>query len=239
VRPPRELLIVGTGGFARETAEAVRAVNEHETTWHLRGYLDDDPRLNGRVVEGIRVLGPVDAIGEYPDASVAVCTGHPGNYFSRKRIVDRLALASERYATIVHPSAAVSRSCRLGSGTVLLAHVTATAAVEVGAHVAVMPQVVLTHDDVVEDYATFGSGVRVGGRALVRQGAYIGAGALILQELIIGAWALIGMGAVVTKDVPAGQVWAGCPARFFRDVELPRELWAALDHDSPAPRIQR
>lgn len=221
---PRDLLIVGAGGFARETAEAVRAANIREPTWRLLGYLDDDASLHGRDVDGTTVLGPLDAVWEHPDALVVVCTGHPGDYFSRKRIVDRLALLADRFATIVHPSAAISASCRLGPGTVVLAHTAATAAVDVGSHTAVMPQVVLTHDDVVDDYVTFGSGVRVGGRAHVGLGAYVGAGALIRQELSIGSWALIGMGSVVTKDVPSGEVWAGVPAQFLREVDVPAEF---------------
>ena len=46
-----------------------------------------------------------------------------------------------------------------------------------GAHVVAMPQVVLTHDDVIEDYVTLASGVRLGGGVHVATEAYLGAGA--------------------------------------------------------------
>ena len=48
---------------------------------------------------------------------------------------------------------------------------------------------------------------------LVKRGASIGSGAVILCNVTIGEGALIGAGAVVTKDVPAGAVVAGVPAR--------------------------
>src|SRR4051794_571632 len=51
---------------------------------------------------------------------------------------------------------------------------------------------------------------------LVCCGASIGSGAVILAGVTIGEGALIGAGAVVTKDVEAGTVVAGCPARFLR-----------------------
>jgi acetyltransferase-like isoleucine patch superfamily enzyme len=50
----------------------------------------------------------------------------------------------------------------------------------------------------------------------VCKGASIGSAAVILGGVTIGAGALVGAGAVVTKDVAAGTVVAGCPARFLR-----------------------
>jgi acetyltransferase-like isoleucine patch superfamily enzyme len=49
---------------------------------------------------------------------------------------------------------------------------------------------------------------------IVRKGASLGSGAVILCGITIGEGALVGAGAVVTKDVPAGAVVAGNPARI-------------------------
>jgi acetyltransferase-like isoleucine patch superfamily enzyme len=57
----------------------------------------------------------------------------------------------------------------------------------------------------------------------VSRDAYIGAGAIVGQGLAVGELALVGMGAVVTKDIPAREVWAGVPARRMRDVVIPGE----------------
>jgi acetyltransferase-like isoleucine patch superfamily enzyme len=106
----------------------------------------------------------------------------------------------------------------------VLAGVVTTASVRIGAHVAVMPGVIFTHDDVVGDFATFGAGARLGGRVRVGEGAYVGSGALVREDREIGAWALVGMGAVVTEDVPPGEVWAGVPARHLRRVDVPPDV---------------
>lgn len=47
----------------------------------------------------------------------------------------------------------------------------------------------------------------------VCSGASLGAGSVILPGVTIGRNALVGAGAVVTKDIPEGEVWAGNPAR--------------------------
>ncbi len=210
----RELLIVGAGGFARETAQAVAAAGP---AWRLLGFLDDDPLLHGRRIGGLPVIGGTDLVEALPQAQLVVCVGNPRRYDVRMRIVERLGLPNDRYATIVHPSAQISADSSVGPGSVILAQSVLTASVEVGAHVAVMPHAVLTHDVSVGDYATIASGVRFGGGVRVEQGAYIGAGALIRENVKIGAWSLIGMGSVVLRDVPAAQVWVGSPARLLRE----------------------
>jgi acetyltransferase-like isoleucine patch superfamily enzyme len=53
---------------------------------------------------------------------------------------------------------------------------------------------------------------------LVKKGASIGSGATILSNVTIGERAIIGAGAVVTKDVPAGTIVVGNPARVLRSV---------------------
>ncbi|MEU8617778.1 acetyltransferase [Streptomyces sp. NPDC048623] len=223
------LVIIGAGGFARETAQAARAAG-----LPLAGHLDDDPALQGCVVDGAPVLGGTERIRKLKDASFVVCVGSPRDYASRARIVARLGLPDDRYATVVHPTAVVSASSVLGPGTVLLAHTVLTAAVRVGRHVAVMPQTVLTHDDEVGDFATLASGVRLGGTVRVGRGAYLGAGAMVREGTEIGAWSLVGMGSVVLSDVPPGEVWAGSPARLLRPASAPAlEQLAAQDAAAP------
>ncbi|MBY8880043.1 NeuD/PglB/VioB family sugar acetyltransferase [Streptomyces sp. PLK6-54] len=215
-------MIAGAGGFARETAQAVADVNAaggHR--WRLLGHLDDDPALHGSTVDGVPVLGGCDLVHELRDAQVLLCVGSPRNHAGRARLARRLDLPSERWATLVHPSASVSGSSVVGPGSVLLAQVVLTAAVRLGAHVAVMPHTVLTHDDEVADFATLAAGVRLAGGVRVGRGAYLGSGALVRESGTVGAWSLVGMGSVVLGDVPPGEVWAGSPARRLRAAGAP------------------
>ena len=55
-------------------------------------------------------------------------------------------------------------------------------------------------------------------KTLVKTGASIGSGATILSNLTIGEHAIVGAGSVVTRDVPAGAVVAGNPAKVLRSL---------------------
>ncbi len=53
-------------------------------------------------------------------------------------------------------------------------------------------------------------------RTIIKKGSSIGAAAVLLGGVTIGENAMIGAGSVVTKDVPANELWVGNPARFIR-----------------------
>lgn len=53
---------------------------------------------------------------------------------------------------------------------------------------------------------------------IIRKGASIGAGSTILPGIEIGENAMVGAGSVVTKSIPAGEIWVGNPAKFLRKI---------------------
>jgi UDP-2-acetamido-3-amino-2,3-dideoxy-glucuronate N-acetyltransferase len=61
---------------------------------------------------------------------------------------------------------------------------------------------------------------------LVKRGASIGSGVTILGGVTIGERAIVGAGSVVTRDVPAGTIVAGNPARVFRKIDEPKKVAA-------------
>lgn len=203
------LVIVGAGGFGRETAQLASSLPE----FSVRGFLDDDAELAGASFSGVPVLGPISALSEHPDAKVVVTIGNPERYDVRRTIVERVGLSPGRYATLIHPTTAISADSTVGHGSVVLANCSLTANVTVGSHVVVMPNAVMTHDDVIEDFCTIGAGTILAGGVSLGSGAYIGAGVSIRENVRIGKGARIGMGAVVTRDVPPTQTWVGVPAK--------------------------
>ena len=204
----KPLVLVAASGLAREVVEAVRAADPRRTV----RVVDDDPALLGTSLHGAPVVGGLYAVHELDDHEVVVCAG---NGRTRRVLVDRLlaiGVKPWRFGTVVHPSVHVPASCRVGAGSVVLAHVALTSDVGIGDHVVAMPHVTLTHDVVVEDYATLCAGVSLGGGVRVGAEAYVGMNASVRQAVDLGTGSTLGMGAVLLQDLPAGETWAGVPA---------------------------
>jgi sugar O-acyltransferase (sialic acid O-acetyltransferase NeuD family) len=217
----REVVLLGAGGLARETAAAVRSGVKPEG-FAVIGYLDDAPALVGARVSGLPVLGATSMVQELPSRVGFVATVASSlDVTRRRRLVQKVALEETRWVTLVHSSAQLGECTTVGIGCVILANSVATADVVVGRHVVVMPGCVLTHDTVVGDYATLASGVLLSGNVRIGELAYLGTGSMVREGLRVGAGAVVGMGSVVTRDVPDGEIWAGVPARRIGTVGPP------------------
>jgi sugar O-acyltransferase (sialic acid O-acetyltransferase NeuD family) len=205
----KRLLLVGAGGFAREVLAAVRAGSR----WVPLGALDDDPNRHGEEIDGLPVLGPTDLVHEHTDAAVVVCVANAHRPRTRETVTGKLGLPADRYGTVVHPAASLAAGTEVGPGSILLAGVVVTTPQRIGAHVVAMPHVVITHDDEIEDFVTLAGRATLAGGVHIGRCAYLGQGSMIRENTKIGEGAVIGMGAVVLSDVPAGEIWAGVPAR--------------------------
>ena len=104
-------------------------------------------------------------------------------------------------------------------GSALSPFVTITSNIKIGKCFHANLYSYVEHDCVIGDFVTFAPGVKCNGNIHIHDHAYIGAGAMIKQgrpdqPLVIGKGAIVGMGAVVTKSVPAGAKVVGNPARI-------------------------
>lgn len=236
---PIPLVILGTGGTSRDILDTVLDINDAggPVRYECVAFLDDNPAMIGSSINGVPVAGPLARADGIGGCMFVNGIGSPATFREKERLIASARIPQERFATIVHPTASVSRSASLGPGAVLLQHVTVASAARIGAHVVVLPSAIVSHDVVVEDYSCIAGGVAISGNVRVGRGCYIGTQASLIGGIVVGAGALVGMGSVVLRDVEAGTVVAGNPARLIRAAASPSSSASAparLSTQSPS-----
>ena len=205
----QKLFILGASGLAKEVIDLV----EEYQQFHMAGILDDDVRTHGTIFHGHKVFGPIEAVCELTDSLFLICIASIKSSVDRSKIAESHSIPPDRFATIIHPSAMVSKSSTIEPGSIVLANSTITANSRLGGFSIVMPSVVITHDDYVGESCTFASGATVAGHVKIGNSVYVGTGSNILERVEIGTGAIIGAGSLVNRNVPENETWAGVPAR--------------------------
>lgn len=148
----------------------------------------------------------------------------------------------------------VGYGVEVGDGTTLREYTTvhsgSTKPTRIGSHCFVMNKVYVAHDGDIGDEVTMASTVMLGGHVRVGDRANLGLGVMVHQRRVIGPGVMLGMGAVVTRDIPPFAKAYGNPARVegantvgmsrqgldAGDIERVVELYAGVDATSdPIP----
>lgn len=136
----------------------------------------------------------------------------------REKIATQLEHHQVNPWAIKDDSVIIMDDVKIGPGNLLSPFVLLTSNIRIGKFFHANYYSHVAHDCIIGDFVTFAPGVRCNGNVRIEDHAYIGTGAILRQgtpdkPLTIGQNAVVGMGAVVTKDVPAHTTVVGNPAR--------------------------
>jgi sugar O-acyltransferase (sialic acid O-acetyltransferase NeuD family) len=212
-----DLVIFGTGGFAREVHQIVEDINQEKRVWNFLGFLDGDKNRYGSEVHNYEVLGGVEWLSTKPDVSVAVGIG---NTASKRKVVRSMMVEGiKRFARLIHPRAWIGNNVVVGEGTIICADTLITTDISIGKHVILNLDCTVGHDTIIEDYSTIAPSVNISGSVKVGQGCDLGTNSTIIQGVNIGHWSIVGAGAVVVRDLDSNVTAVGNPAKVIKTRE--------------------
>ncbi len=192
-------------------ADAVVCAGRYE----LIGWLDDaHPERAGEIFEGAAILGGIECLPRHGAQGIEWLLVAVGHCATRARLAASAVEQGLKLATIIHPAATVARSAVVGAGTFVAAGAVVAPGVRLGSNVIVNHGATVDHDGVVADAAHVCPGVHLAGNVRIGERAWVGIGASIIERVSVGADTVVGAGSVVIRDLPAGVVAYGCPARI-------------------------
>ena len=209
--------IVGAGGFGREVMPVAQSM------------LDLSPQDDAELVFVVE-QGPTGEVNGRKIISAEAFLSDPrekkfniaiGDDAARARIAEAFKARGAVPFSIRATNAVVFDNNEIGEGAILCPFTTITSNARIGRFFHANLYSYIAHDCVIGDFVTFAPGVKCNGGVIVEDHAYIGTGAIIKQgskekPIVIGRGAVVGMGAVVTKSVPAGATVIGNPAAPMR-----------------------
>lgn len=203
----RRLVIVGAGVHAKVVIEAVRACG----AWDIVGLIDPSPEVPQML--GVPVLGGDDLLPRLRAQDVSHAVIAVGGNALRQRLGRQAEGLGFELPSIVHPSALVSPSARLGRGVVVMARAVIGTETTVSDLAIVNTGAVLDHDNAIGVAAHVAPGCALAGNVLIGDRSLVGVGSAIRPQVQVGADVVIGAGAAVVSDLPDGVVVGGVPAR--------------------------
>lgn len=204
------LTLVGCGAYARELINWIADSTAAGRLPPLEGFLDAAPdSLNGfpyRLAYRGRVEDYVPAPGEA--LVMAIATPEV-----KRRVAEELKARGAQFATVVHPSAVIAGSARLGEGVTVCPFALVSADAVVGDFVTINAMSSVGHDVQLRAYGTLSAHVDLTGRVSVGEQAFFGTGAKVLPGVKIGERVKIGAGSLIMRGVKADSIMYATPAK--------------------------
>lgn len=199
----KKLILIGASGHGKVIADIARKNGYSEIA-----FLDDNEAITR--CAGYAVLDKADAAIRFSDCDFIVSVG---NAKVRQRLLAQLERDGLSIVTLIHPTAVVADSVKIGKGTVIMAGAVVNPYAVIGQGCIINTCASVDHDCNIEDYVHVSVGAHVAGTVRIGKRAWIGIGATISNNVEIIQDCIIGAGAVVIRDIVESGTYVGVPAK--------------------------
>tara|TARA_Y100001960_G_C14774755_1_gene882388 strand:- start:805 stop:1437 length:633 start_codon:yes stop_codon:yes gene_type:complete len=194
----KKLIIITAGSGSREVLLAIEEINRISPTWEILGFVDENPDLIGKEIDGYPVIDPKKQ--KITNDVYGICGNANGEI--RERLSNEYI---EKYkidlATIIAPNVTIRKNFEVGPGSIIMPDVAISFDVKLGKGVFVLWKVLIAHHVRLGDYSTIFSCAKMTGKCTVGDFSTIGASSTINVGVNIGKNCFIGIGSLIYSDI--------------------------------------
>ena len=216
-----EWIIFGFGDFFSDIADLIHA-NDGRIKAVVNNLIPADERLKGltRRIGLLGYDGPLIELDDFlPGPGEKYCIGFINR---RDRLAAKLQVKHRiMFSPLIHPTAYLGSNVRYGEGVIIGPHAVLAPNCRIGDQCIINRALSIGHDTEIGRLSFVAPGVSIAGMVRIGHGTTIGIGATVIDNIRIGSNTIIGAGAVVVSDVPDNVVFAGVPAKFLKNNDVP------------------
>jgi sugar O-acyltransferase (sialic acid O-acetyltransferase NeuD family) len=215
IKNMKDIAIYGAGGFGREVACLLNAINANDAIWNLIGFFDDVKEV-GYTNEYGKVLGGIDGLNSYPSAlCVVFAIGSPHGVAN---LMDRISNQNIDFPNIIAPNVrfADDDNLKLGVGNIFSWDCHISCNVRIGNFNIFNGYITVGHDAIIGDFNSFMPGVRISGETNIGNKNYFGVSSVLLQKKRVGYNTVIGAGSVIIRPTKNNSTYMGNPATIVK-----------------------
>ena len=211
----KSIAIYGAGGFGREVACLLNAINKNNAVWNFIGFFDDIKNI-GYTNEYGKVLGGINELNNYPyKLCVVFAIGSPHGVAS---LVNKVLNPNVDFPNIIAPNVrfADNMNLKMGIGNVFSCDCHISCNVSIGDFNAFNGYITVGHDATIGNFNSFMPGVRVSGDTNIGNENYFGVSSVLLQKKKVGKNTVVGAGSVIIRSTKNDSTYMGNPATIVK-----------------------
>lgn len=204
----KPIVLIGGGGHCKSVIEAAVSSGRN-----VRGVLDTAKNVGKKILD-FEIIGTDDDIEKFDECEFMITIGSIKNTTLRNKIAQKLE--GKPLATIIAPTANVSRWAKIGKGTVILHGAMVNAGAIIGQNCIINTLANIEHDAVIGDFCHISTGAMVNGDCKVGANTFLGSQSVMLNGSEICENCVVAAGSFVRKSIKITGIYAGNPAILMK-----------------------